>query len=517
MTEGLPEGLIVTTGKIRSGFESLGGVDVADIAQLWRVYTTNSSVLQDEVGHRLENFFWRIWSSRRIYGVLSGSTLAMLFVHISEGSPIRTTPTSSPRKTLDLIEAQQAPSRDSTLQSISHDSSSGSDAKEGQIRHAQDRAPLPPILKKSNTAQAEAPKTARILITDPAGQSVSRTASKSKAGTSRTQSPSGDPASKKGRKKMMAFVANTASSKRRPVIVRRKSSQPPSAVASARNSPPTVPQVKSTLCQAEFPKEDINPHKPVLSGALAMSPEPSKAGDPWQGVAVRLSNNVPATTSSSTAKKPSPPPTSFKTSSIHHHKSPRNLSPEERHRQPAANPLVDSDFRLRFAEKRLQESLAASSPATATLLSPSQQEPSPEEESTTRASRSLSPSSGGGGPHDLSVPSDHHEHGDRDRGRDETIPDDPVRDDNNNNTNNNNNGNLLRADIPYRSRLQPSSVSPLHSRSVSPSQPRSQLSLMIEQSRLSSSAATTYHEGGGGRGIGRGREAQRKDRGGYEA
>lgn len=39
MTEGLPEGLIVTTGKIRSGFESLGGVDVADIAQLWRGIT----------------------------------------------------------------------------------------------------------------------------------------------------------------------------------------------------------------------------------------------------------------------------------------------------------------------------------------------------------------------------------------------------------------------------------------------------------------------------------------------
>lgn len=244
-----------------------------------------------------------------------------------------------------------------------------------------------------------------------------------------------------------------------------------------------------------------------------MSPEPSKVGDPWQGVAVRPSNKVPATTtSSSTAKKTSPPPTSFRTSSVHHHKSPRNLSPEERHRQPAANPLVDSNFRLRFAEKRLQESLAASSPATATLLSPSQQEPSPEEESTTRA-RSLSPSSGGGGPHDLSGPSDHHEHGDRDR--DETIPNGPVRGDNNNNTNSNNNGNLLRADIPYRSRFQPSPVSPLHSRSVSPSQPRSQLSLMIEQSRLSSSAATMYHEGGSG--IGRGREAQRRDRGGYEA
>lgn len=169
------------------------------------------------------------------------------------------------------------PSRGSTLQSISHDSSSGSDAKEGQIRQAQDRAPLPPILKKSNAAQAEVPKTARILITDPAGQSVSRTSSKSKAGASRTQSPSGDPAPKKGRKKMMAFVANTASSKRRPAMVRRKSSQPPSAVASARNSPPTAPQVKSTLCQAEFPKEDINPHKSVLSGGKIQIPFRSAA------------------------------------------------------------------------------------------------------------------------------------------------------------------------------------------------------------------------------------------------
>lgn len=39
MTEGLPEGLVVTTGKVRSGFESLSGVEVEDIAQLWRGIT----------------------------------------------------------------------------------------------------------------------------------------------------------------------------------------------------------------------------------------------------------------------------------------------------------------------------------------------------------------------------------------------------------------------------------------------------------------------------------------------
>lgn len=232
--------------------------------------------------------------------------------------------------------------------------------------------------------------------------------------------------------------------------------------------------------------------------ALEITTEPPKAGESWQDVSSMPSGKIPTTSSSSTATKTSPPPTGFTSSSVHHHKSPRNLSPDQR-QQSSENLLVDRDFRLRFAEKRLQESLAASSPATASLLSPDQQEQGPEEEST-RARRSLSPSSG-----HLSVPSGGDEDQDQTQGRDKSPRDrSAVRGDHNDN--------LLRADLPYRTRFQPSSVSPLHSRSVSPSQPRSQLSLMIEQSRLSSSAFAPRSEGLGG-----GQEQRKDKKGGDEA
>lgn len=62
------------------------------------MYTTNKSLLANDVGRRLENFFWRIWSNGKIRDNIRGNSVAALFLTISDGDAIiRTTPTSSPR------------------------------------------------------------------------------------------------------------------------------------------------------------------------------------------------------------------------------------------------------------------------------------------------------------------------------------------------------------------------------------------------------------------------------------
>jgi hypothetical protein len=53
------------------------------------VYTNNRSTLNDDTGRRLENLFWRIWSSERISSVIRGSTIARLLLEISDGPSTR--------------------------------------------------------------------------------------------------------------------------------------------------------------------------------------------------------------------------------------------------------------------------------------------------------------------------------------------------------------------------------------------------------------------------------------------
>lgn len=61
------------------------------------VYTTNKAVLEENTGRRLENLFWRIWGSEKLFKNIGGSTVAKIFCYISDSSPrIWTTPVQSP-------------------------------------------------------------------------------------------------------------------------------------------------------------------------------------------------------------------------------------------------------------------------------------------------------------------------------------------------------------------------------------------------------------------------------------
>ncbi|MCJ1247571.1 hypothetical protein MMC30_004785 [Trapelia coarctata] len=98
MADGLPEGLVTNTEAISGDIQSVDRIATEDLAHLWRVYTTNKTLLANDVGRRLENFFWRIWSNGQIRDTIRGNSVAALFLAISDGDAIiRTTPTSSPR------------------------------------------------------------------------------------------------------------------------------------------------------------------------------------------------------------------------------------------------------------------------------------------------------------------------------------------------------------------------------------------------------------------------------------
>ncbi|KAL8843333.1 MAG: hypothetical protein Q9170_000191 [Blastenia crenularia] len=89
MAEGLPEGLVTTNEAVKGNIQSVDRVDAEDIARLWK-------------GHRLENFFWRIWGNDGLLHNITGSLVATIFSRISEGGYIRTTPTQSPRSSRSL-------------------------------------------------------------------------------------------------------------------------------------------------------------------------------------------------------------------------------------------------------------------------------------------------------------------------------------------------------------------------------------------------------------------------------
>ena len=71
-------------------------------ARSYTVYHYKKALLAENIGYRLENFFWRLWSSERVRQRLGGQKIAIQFSIINEGGFIRTTPTNSPRSSKSL-------------------------------------------------------------------------------------------------------------------------------------------------------------------------------------------------------------------------------------------------------------------------------------------------------------------------------------------------------------------------------------------------------------------------------
>ena len=151
------------------------------------VYSVNKAVIADGVGRRLENLFWRIWSSRKLLHRISGRQVARQFQQISEGGYFRTTPTQSPRISRSLGSNETGSATDGRAPASPREFSPSVDpppvaTSEGQeekmerdvsqvgsesSRTKETVAPLPSILKKPKVAFAIQPsKTAKALYPD---------------------------------------------------------------------------------------------------------------------------------------------------------------------------------------------------------------------------------------------------------------------------------------------------------------------------------------------------------------
>ncbi|KAL9006028.1 MAG: hypothetical protein Q9188_001206 [Gyalolechia gomerana] len=183
MAEGLPKGLITTNETVKGNIESVDRVDVEDISRLWKAYHTNRAVLAEDVGRRLENFFWRIWGNDRLLENITGTLVAAIFSRISEGGYIRTTPTQSPRSSRSLGTFDR-PRQPEELYVSSHPSSHPSsvgiqrtcnDDDPGDAEETETESPSlsrkklpprpPPILKKSK--QASPPGIGHLSASNP--------------------------------------------------------------------------------------------------------------------------------------------------------------------------------------------------------------------------------------------------------------------------------------------------------------------------------------------------------------
>ncbi|OJJ72533.1 hypothetical protein ASPBRDRAFT_124276 [Aspergillus brasiliensis CBS 101740] len=237
--ESLPKGLLTTTTKVSTELDGVDPVNIGDVVQLWKVYSANPSAHDDDVGYRLENFFWRIWGSHCLNYTLQGSTLASLFLRISEPNPFS------------LVQLSMASKAAQAARSSKENREGGSGRPGGN----NGKAPLHPILKKprNGSSSGETHKTTRLLLTGIDGQSTTRKPSNPPTPVPPSVPMMGDTAPRQTQKKAFVVASKAKNSKRRPVIMRRKSSQQSSGTSSTRAQSPQPDSPQLTLDYAQNP------------------------------------------------------------------------------------------------------------------------------------------------------------------------------------------------------------------------------------------------------------------------
>ncbi|PSS28021.1 hypothetical protein M430DRAFT_162048 [Amorphotheca resinae ATCC 22711] len=295
----LPKGIVVNNSPyIEGSIERISTepLDLADIAKFWKVYTTTKRRLLDPTAERLENYWWRIWGSRK--RELNGATIAGLFSHISHGQsfvPLRGPPNrdeGTPPMVWERTARAGPRGSSSTTVSRSHQGRPSTTSSS-----TTSRAPsvMPhPILKKSRGPSTTGPRpTARFISPHESEDESMSSASFNSHVTVQPPSP-GSPSSKTEKK--AAATSGTVSKKspvavrkKRPVIVRRKSSQSSSETSSktaettASTEPPSspertppIPPESSNICSKEPPQAKLQEN--FSPSDRSLTPSPKKRG-----------------------------------------------------------------------------------------------------------------------------------------------------------------------------------------------------------------------------------------------
>lgn len=305
MPGGLPSGLITNTEIITEEIDNTERVQVEDLAKLWRVYSLNSTHMQDDEATRLENFFWRIWSNGRIIRSIRGSTLARLFITISEGGDrVRTTPvptplSATPTQSVTFPSAATPRlnvSRVSPEEHEQHMAEPGPVDAAAPVRRTCDQSrTLPPILKKTRGGSNDPLKPAKMMPLDSEKRDAKTTTVR------RESSESVGVSSEKGLKnvarKKTSFASAGGNRKVRPGVMRKRSSQT-SAFNEQRKTAQTSP-LTGAQSGKTTPKSATGLPPALATAAFAL---PSSS---WQDVDSPSSSRTSADNAFATPQQPS--------------------------------------------------------------------------------------------------------------------------------------------------------------------------------------------------------------------
>ncbi|MCJ1439389.1 hypothetical protein MMC27_008783 [Xylographa pallens] len=395
MADGLPEGLVTNSEAITGDIQGVDHIDAEDLAHLWRVYTTNRNLLANDVGRRLENFFWRIWSNGRIRENIRGTQIAQLFVAISEGDVvIRTTPTSSPRASRILPSFHGVDRRSSSptpaAGSVGEPELAGIDERlerrPGAVRadnittqisqpptieeekgRRRGSSRPPPILKKPRTeSTAQQSKTARILTPTwktphqgshdyPSAPQASSSRSFNPHPTEDTNPPSASPTTPpftapKPAKKKPTFTASSSSTKRRPTLPHRKSSHSSSSTNASKAPSPRLAAQSTHSPPPPLPSFSTTTHDDDDHSALAPSPPPHAHAPPPPPKHHRPTSRSASPISSTPFHRPSRDHLPTHSSSSSSPQPSSSTQPTPRAGAPQ-DWLVDPHFRAKFADR----------------------------------------------------------------------------------------------------------------------------------------------------------------------
>ena len=241
-------------------------------------YSTSRALLHDNTGERLANFFWRIWSNPAVSNSIPGSTVARLFMTMSEGgNRVRTTPIPSPRSTSPI--SRNTTPTPSSPQALAEQFPTADVADTQTPTSSSTRTISEPA---SGVADTHAPSARSRPTLKTAGStsdppSTSRKSPTSLSGTTSPISPtsaSGRSSSNGNRKRASYVTACGARAKTRPSLPRRKNGQGPSlAVAESKRSPRAVSR-KSPPRSPPLKQAQAGPTISKVTAIVPPSPPP---------------------------------------------------------------------------------------------------------------------------------------------------------------------------------------------------------------------------------------------------